>query len=95
MIWIKFLEQNTDITTYWFWIALRYDCTLDYVSLTRAIGDCVTYIGWCLKCLYSLPMVINTLMLETEYSGFGTNIMPADALAPRVARASAGMVLAV
>ena len=32
-------------------------------------------------------------MLETEYSGFGVNTMPADALAPKVARASADMVL--
>ena len=34
-------------------------------------------------------------MLETDYSGFGVNNMPADALAPKVARASAGMVMAV
>ena len=34
-------------------------------------------------------------MLETEYSGVGVNTMPADALAPKVARASAHMVLAV
>ena len=34
-------------------------------------------------------------MLEMEYSGFGVNTMPADALAPKVARASAGMVMAV
>ena len=34
-------------------------------------------------------------MLETEYSGLGVNTMPADALASEVARASAGMVLAV
>ena len=39
-------------------------------------------------------------MLETEYSGFGgqynaVNTMPADALAPKVTRASAGMLLAV
>ena len=33
-------------------------------------------------------------MLETEYSSFGVNTMHADALAPKVARASAG-VLAV
>ena len=36
-------------------------------------------------------------MLEVEYSGFFpdlVNTMPADALAPSVARASAGMVLA-
>ena len=32
-------------------------------------------------------------MLKTEYSGFGVNTMPADALAPDVARASAGMAL--
>ena len=34
-------------------------------------------------------------MLETEYSGLVVNTMPADALAPKVASASAGMVLAV
>ena len=38
-------------------------------------------------------------MLETEYSGLGFNIIPADALAPKVATlgasASAGMVMAV
>ena len=34
-------------------------------------------------------------MLETKYSSFGVNTMPADALAPKVARASAGMVLLV
>ena len=34
-------------------------------------------------------------MLEMEYSGFGVNTMPAVALAPKVAIASAGMVLAV
>ena len=34
-------------------------------------------------------------MLETEYSSLGVNTMPADALAPKVARASAGKVLAV
>ena len=31
----------------------------------------------------------------TEYSGLGVNGMPADALAPKVASASAGMLLAV
>ena len=31
-------------------------------------------------------------MLEMEYSGFGVNTMSADALAPKVAGASAGMV---
>ena len=34
-------------------------------------------------------------MLETEYSSFGVNNMPADALAPEVASASADMVLAM
>ena len=34
-------------------------------------------------------------MLEMEYSGFWGNIVPADALAPKVASASTGMVLAV
>ena len=32
-------------------------------------------------------------MGEMEYSGFGINTMPADALAPKVARSSAGVVL--
>ena len=34
-------------------------------------------------------------MLETKYSGLGFNTIPADALAPKVANASAGMVLTV
>ena len=34
-------------------------------------------------------------MLESVYSSFGANTMPADALAPKVASASAGMVFAV
>ena len=34
-------------------------------------------------------------MLETEYPVLEINTMSADALAPKVARASAGMVLAV
>ena len=34
-------------------------------------------------------------MLEMEYAGFGDNTTPADAPAPKVTRASAGMVLAV
>ena len=34
-------------------------------------------------------------MMGTEYSGFGVNAIPTVALAPKVARASAGMVLAV
>ena len=34
-------------------------------------------------------------MPEMEYSGFGGQYMPADTLAPEVARASADMVLAV
>ena len=47
--------------------------------------------------LYSnlLYNIIAPLMLETEYSGLGVNTMPADALAPKVARASTGMLLAV
>ena len=32
-------------------------------------------------------------MLETEYSGFRGNTMPADVWAPKFTRASAGMVL--
>ena len=39
--------------------------------------------------------ILTVLMLETEYSSFGVNTMPADAPAPKVTRASAGMVLAV
>ena len=34
-------------------------------------------------------------MLETEYPGFGVNTMPAEALAPKVASASGGMVSTV
>ena len=34
-------------------------------------------------------------MLNAEYYGFGVNTVPADDLAPKVARASAGMLLAV
>ena len=34
-------------------------------------------------------------MLEMKYSGFGVDTRPADALAPEVASASAGRVLAV
>ena len=39
--------------------------------------------------------MLTLLMLETEYSVFDVNIMPADVLTPKVAGASAGMVLAV
>ena len=34
-------------------------------------------------------------MLETEYSGFGVNTTPADALAPKITRASVDTILAV
>ena len=34
-------------------------------------------------------------MQEMEYSSFGVNTMPADALAPKVASASPGTVLAL
>ena len=34
-------------------------------------------------------------MLEREYSGFGVNTVPADALVTKVASASASMVLTV
>ena len=34
-------------------------------------------------------------MLETEYYGFGVNTLPTDALAPKVNKASTGMILAV
>ena len=34
-------------------------------------------------------------MLETEFPALGVNTMPADALAPKVASASEGMVMAV
>ena len=39
--------------------------------------------------------ILTLVMLEKEYSALEVNILPADALAPKVARASAGMVLAV
>ena len=35
------------------------------------------------------------LMLETDIPALGVKTMPVDALAPKVARAPAGMVLAV
>ena len=38
---------------------------------------------------------LTLLMLETEYSGFGINTLPLDALAPKVTRASPGVLLAV
>ena len=34
-------------------------------------------------------------MVDTEFPALGANTMPADALAPKVARASPGMLLAV
>ena len=34
-------------------------------------------------------------MLEIDYSSFGVNTMPIDVLAPKIARASAGIILAV
>ena len=37
--------------------------------------------------------LLTLLMLEMEYSGFGVNTMPVDALAPKVAIASAGIVV--
>ena len=40
-------------------------------------------------------MALTFLMLKMEYSGFGVNTMPADAVAPKVARASADIVLTV
>ena len=39
--------------------------------------------------------ILTLLMMETDIQVLGVNTMPADALAPKVARASAGMVLAV
>ena len=40
--------------------------------------------------------MLTILMLETEYiPAFGVNTMPDDALAPKDASASSGMVLAV
>ena len=32
-------------------------------------------------------------MIETEYSGFGVNTMPVDALAPKVAGTSPGIYI--
>ena len=41
-------------------------------------------------------MILTFLMLDMEYfPALGVNTIPADALAPKVTRASAGMVLAV
>ena len=39
--------------------------------------------------------VLTLLMLETEFLALGANSMPADALAPNIPRASAGMILAM
>ena len=39
--------------------------------------------------------ILTLVMLEIEYSALEVNILPDDALVPKVARASAGMVLAV
>ena len=38
---------------------------------------------------------LTLLVLKTEYSSLGVNAKPADTLAPKVASASAGMVLAL
>ena len=38
---------------------------------------------------------LTLLMVRTEYSGFGVNTIPADAMAPTVVRASTDKVLAV
>ena len=49
-----------------------------------------------IKHVFSLCLfMLNLLMLGVEYSGFGINAMPADALTPKVARASADILLAV
>ena len=55
------------------------------------------YLKMSAKCwqVCSDPDVLTLQMLEMEYSNFGVNIMPADALAPKVASASAGMVSTV
>ena len=43
----------------------------------------------------AFQFMLTLLMLEMQYPGFGGgNTLPADAPAPKVARASAGMVLA-
>ena len=42
-----------------------------------------------------IGIIKTLLMLDTEYSGFGGNTMPADAMDPKFIRASADMVLAV
>ena len=50
------------------------------------------------SCTAIMHVTLNLLMLETEYSGFGgqyVNSMHADALASKVARTSAGMLLAL
>ena len=45
--------------------------------------------------LLQLKLELTLLVLEMEYSSFGGNTMPADALAHNVTKASAGMVLDV
>ena len=39
--------------------------------------------------------LLNRLMLEADYFGFRVNTMPTDALAPKVASASAGIAMSV
>ena len=43
----------------------------------------------------NMIVFLTLLVLETDFSGLGINTMPDDALTPKIARASAGMVLAV
>ena len=51
---------------------------------------------WSLAACYVDGLSFLTLLvLKTEHSGFRVNTIPADALASKVARASAGVVLAV
>ena len=48
-----------------------------------------------LACKAKKPAELTLMMLEPENSSFGVNTIPADALAPKVTSASAGMALVV
>ena len=63
------------------------------------------YFSWCIWIYFShehptdnkstLIQLSTLLMLATKYLAFGINTIPADALAPKVSNASAGMLLAM
>ena len=76
-----------------YWIPIKNSLTLEILNYGQ---ECPVTLVW----LYTISKhpiftkVLTLLMLETENSGC-RDTMSADALAPKVARASAGMILAV